>query len=473
MKTVYPMVLHRLAFTLAGFLLSTNSLAAQPIPASQPPLSVQEQEELQRLRQEEQIRELIRQNLQADGVVNTRIKTEIERAVRERVRDSREIDERIQIEVDRAFGHTTSILNVLLVVLTLMPLLAILGGWLLRRSVISEILSEITKSREEIKHELTRQIDLSKQEIERVKVEAKVQLESMVGEARTVLKALQEEIEIAQQELESLRDETRTQFQGIFSDVQQEKNRIFLELAKVTPSVIQAEFVTPETQQKIQELTKQLESLESENYELSLTADDYVKQGDALYFEGRFEDAIESYDKAIEIDSNLFAAWVGKGKVLRTLQRYEEALIANNRSIDIQPDNPWGWFGKGFTLKDLKRYEEALLAYERVIGIRPNHHHSWRHRGYILTKLGRRQEAFNSFNQALQIQANSSGTHYNLAYYYLTQGDFELALANLQRALNFNPKYKKIVRDDKDFQVVWENERFRQLIEDLSNHLPN
>lgn len=426
--------------------LSSQLAIAQPRPT--PTLSTPEQEELERLRQEKRIQQLVEQQ----------------------VDESQKVGDRIQSEVDRAFSRTTTLLNVLLVILTLFPVLAVLGFWLLRRSVISELLSEITRTSEEVKRELADKVSASKQEVETIKSDTKLQLENMVSDAKNVLEALRNQIAIAQQELESLQSETSSQIKDLYVTAQREKDQIFQELSKITPSSIQSEFVSPEVQQKIQELTGQLELLRAINPQLSLSTYDYVKQGDAFYFEQRYEDAITSYNKSIQINPNLTEAWLGKAKALRQLGRYEEAIAANDKVIEIQPESPWGWFGRARTLMDLKRYEEALTYFEKLTQSNPNdYHHSWKHRGYILTKLGDYQEAFLSLETALKIKPDSASSHYNTAYYYISQSQFDLAIESLRQAMKLSSKFKQIVETDPDFDAIRGDDRFKQLIEELPN----
>ena len=53
---------------------------------------------------------------------------------------------------------------------------------------------------------------------------------------------------------------------------------------------------------KIQELTTQLELLKAANPQRFFTANDYVEQGKALYIEGRYEEAIASYEQVSQIN---------------------------------------------------------------------------------------------------------------------------------------------------------------------------
>ena len=57
-----------------------------------------------------------------------------------------------------------------------------------------------------------------------------------------------------------------------------------------------------------------------------LSAVKWFSKGFALYELGRYEEAIECYDKAIELDPDYADAWKHKGDALYELGRYEEAI---------------------------------------------------------------------------------------------------------------------------------------------------
>ena len=369
----------------------------------------------------------------------------IERMVDERFEKSSRVNDRIQSTVNQNFGWAIGLLTALIASLGIMPIIIVVLVWLLRGSVIQQIVSETQKQIEK--------------DIEQ---EVKAQLEFAVAQE------LSKQIQGFKQDLESLKSDFIHQLQNLSLSAQTEKDRIFHELSSITPSLIQTEFVSPEVQKKIQDLTQQLEALKGESLQLTLSAEDYVKQGDALYFEGRYSEAIESLDKAIALNPSLIAAWISKGKTLRKAKRYDEALNANQAAIRLDPQNYWSWFGQGYTLNDLKRYEEALAAFDQTIKLNPEIHNSWNHRGYVLTKLHRYEEAFASLEKALAIDPTSSSSHYSKAYWYITQGQTDLAMANLKKAIELGPRHREWVKSDADFDPIRADDRFQQLMQSIS-----
>jgi tetratricopeptide (TPR) repeat protein len=100
------------------------------------------------------------------------------------------------------------------------------------------------------------------------------------------------------------------------------------------------------------------------------------------------------------------------------------------------------------------------------IEIKPEIHYGWRNRGYVLTKLNRYREAFDSFEKALKIAPASSGTYYWKSYLFIKQLQPDLAIESLKKAIELSASHKEFVKTDPDFDLIREDDRFKQLIEE-------
>jgi tetratricopeptide (TPR) repeat protein len=67
-----------------------------------------------------------------------------------------------------------------------------------------------------------------------------------------------------------------------------------------------------------------------------LTATDWIAKGQVLDRSDRYAEAIECYDKALEIDPRS-GAWWWKGKTLYKLGRFQEALQCYDKSLETNP----------------------------------------------------------------------------------------------------------------------------------------
>ncbi len=94
-------------------------------------------------------------------------------------------------------------------------------------------------------------------------------------------------------------------------------------------------------------------------------------EGRPLISEKKYEEALEAFNKAIEINPKDDNALSSKGAMLGTLGRHEEALEAFNKAIEINPKNDDALSNKGIALGYLGRHEEALEAYNKAIEIKP------------------------------------------------------------------------------------------------------
>ena len=62
-----------------------------------------------------------------------------------------------------------------------------------------------------------------------------------------------------------------------------------------------------------------------------------VKKGKALLVDGNFEDALAYFEQALLLNQKDPDIWNQKGAALRSLGRYDEALECFNKSLEIDP----------------------------------------------------------------------------------------------------------------------------------------
>ena len=78
-------------------------------------------------------------------------------------------------------------------------------------------------------------------------------------------------------------------------------------------------------------------------------------------------------------------AWNNKGLALDKLGRYQEAVDSYEKALKIDPGYVKAWNNKGLALDKLGRYQEAVDSYERALSIDPNDATVWHNKGLALT----------------------------------------------------------------------------------------
>ncbi|NCR16547.1 MAG: tetratricopeptide repeat protein [Microcystis aeruginosa LL13-03] len=164
-------------------------------------------------------------------------------------------------------------------------------------------------------------------------------------------------------------------------------------------------------------------------------------RGNALGNLGRYEQAIASYDQALEIKPDKHEAWYNRGVALDDLGRYEEAIASYDQALEIKPDKHEAWTNRGIALVNLGRYEEALASYDQALEIKPDFHQAWYNRGVALGNLGRYEEAIASYDQALEIKPDDHKAWYNRGNALVNLGRYEEAIASYDQAIKINSNY--------------------------------
>jgi tetratricopeptide (TPR) repeat protein len=102
---------------------------------------------------------------------------------------------------------------------------------------------------------------------------------------------------------------------------------------------------------------------------------------------GRYEDAIECFNEALEINPNVAFVWMNRGNALDDSGKYEEAIRSYRKALELEIDPSLAadvWNNLGVCFYNLGDYEEARKSYDKAIEIDPNNAKPW----YNKYKLG-------------------------------------------------------------------------------------
>ncbi|HEB86925.1 MAG TPA: tetratricopeptide repeat protein [Gammaproteobacteria bacterium] len=126
----------------------------------------------------------------------------------------------------------------------------------------------------------------------------------------------------------------------------------------------------------------------------------------------------------IGIRPDLHEAHFHLGTSLLIQGKREEALESFRKALRLQPNNPSTLFQLGKALHLLTRFDEALEYYEQALGLAPNLAEVYDSIGSILKYRGDLEGAIKNYRQALQIRPNFDKAHSDLVF-----------------ALNYSPRY--------------------------------
>ena len=199
------------------------------------------------------------------------------------------------------------------------------------------------------------------------------------------------------------------------------------------------QFTPQQRQEKLAEIKAYLS--DSPSLDPVQTSELWHKKGLIHQMGKEYEQAIASYDKALEIKPDYHEAWYNRGVALGNLGRLEEAIASYDQALEFKPDYHEAWNNRGIALLNLGRFEQAIASYDRALEFKPDYHEAWHNRGIALRNLGRLAEAIASYDRALEFKPDFHEAWYNRGNALGNLGRLEQAIASYDRALEIKPDY--------------------------------
>ncbi len=332
------------------------------------------------------------------------------------------------------FNTTITLLNILLILGTVFPPVTIAFFWMMRRLIIKQLVADANKRLQGI-GVLESELINSSQLTQKLRNE----LEAQMSAAKQSIDFLTRETELSKsavEQIETLKSQFIMHLQVLLTEVYEKKSQIVQEISQV-PAVVAKEALQLAPQPPLNNSqNSQTAPASDENF----IADDYIKQGEGLYLQGNYHEAVVCLEKAILTNNNLDEAWYWRGNVLIKLQRQEEALACYDQAISIRPDNYEAWYNKAILLGKLQRYEEAIVCYERASSSESRKYGCWHSIAALLGKLQHYEEAIASYDRALAIKATDSEIWHNRGAMLGKIEQYAAAVDSYDRALELNPK---------------------------------
>ncbi|XP_068627864.1 protein O-mannosyl-transferase Tmtc3 [Battus philenor] len=184
----------------------------------------------------------------------------------------------------------------------------------------------------------------------------------------------------------------------------------------------------------------------------------YNNVGHALEAEGRYADALQFFNTAVNVQPDDVGAHINVGRTYNHLGRYQEAEEAYVKAKSLLPKAKPGESYQAriapnhlnvflnlanLISKNATRLEEADMLYRQAISMRADYTQAYINRGDILIKLNRTKEAQEVYERALLYDSGNPDIYYNLGVVLLEQGKASQALAYLDKALELEPEHEQ------------------------------
>jgi tetratricopeptide (TPR) repeat protein len=163
------------------------------------------------------------------------------------------------------------------------------------------------------------------------------------------------------------------------------------------------------------------DSLTLFNHTLSITSGNMTVHnniGVVLEKQGRIDEAILHYEKALQIHPGYVDAHMNLGSALYSLGKYMKAIEHYQESIKLHPGSAAARFNLGIVLFAQKKLDEAIRYYKEALQLDPLYAEAHNNLGAVLMQQGRTKEAKTHFQEALRIRPDYAGAFNNLKKVY-------------------------------------------------------
>ena len=173
-------------------------------------------------------------------------------------------------------------------------------------------------------------------------------------------------------------------------------------------------------------------------------AEGWYYLGRVKYSENRFAEAIQAFQKCLEIQPQFVLAADGLGLSQAGLGHNTEAISSLQRAIAMQENatqkTPEPYVDLGDLLNQQGRFEDALPVLKQAAAISPRNIRVHEILGKSYLDLNRLSEAQHELEAAVSIDPDRSTLHYLLGQVYRKQGRLDKAKSELERFQSLKAK---------------------------------
>jgi tetratricopeptide (TPR) repeat protein len=170
-------------------------------------------------------------------------------------------------------------------------------------------------------------------------------------------------------------------------------------------------------------------------------AEAYGNMGSIHQERGAYDTALACFEKTIHYNPTLVAGHYNQGVVLQKLGRPDDALAAYAKTLALDPLYVMAMVNAGSVLVGKQDFGKAVEFLNRAIALQPTAVQAYCNRGVAYQKLRRYDEALADFQKAAALRPDYAEAHACLGNLHLDKMDFQAALPHYDRAIALNPDF--------------------------------
>jgi Tfp pilus assembly protein PilF len=169
-------------------------------------------------------------------------------------------------------------------------------------------------------------------------------------------------------------------------------------------------------------------------------AQDFYNRGVDLLNEGKYQEAIAEFDKAIQLDPKYAKAYSNRGYAYTLIQQYDLGIADCTTAIQLDPGDATGYYNRGFAYLLTNKYDLSIADSTMVIKLHPEAMGAYTTRGLAYENNNQYDLAIADFNKVIESDPKDAFTYRFRGDAYFNIGQYDLAVADYDKAIEFDPE---------------------------------
>ena len=156
-------------------------------------------------------------------------------------------------------------------------------------------------------------------------------------------------------------------------------------------------------------------------------AREHVDRGCTYGNNGQYEQAVNEFERAIELNPSAPLPYFWRGLAYERLGDHLGALVEYRRAVSLDPQRAEFYAGRGDAYRRLGELQVAIQEYEKAIERDPNLVLAYHNRGITFEASGDYRQALADYDKAIELQPDKAQPHFGRGAVYERVGEYDAA----------------------------------------------
>lgn len=167
--------------------------------------------------------------------------------------------------------------------------------------------------------------------------------------------------------------------------------------------------------------------------------DDYVNRGIAYAMKRQCDQAIQDYDRAIELDHRDAVTFVNRAGAYVRQGDYDRAVQDYDQPIRLDPTNAAAFDNRGIDYGRKGEYDRAIQDFDQAIRLDPRFAAAFDNRGVAYGGKGQYNRTIQDFDEAIRLDPGYAIAYHNRGNFYDGLRQYNRAIRDFDEAIWLDP----------------------------------